>query len=254
MKRIVLGVVVATVAAMWSCGPTDKETNCSDGLDNDKNGAADCLDPACASSSACSGGDGGAGKACETQATCFQQNLFADRPLQQCIDHVCASQGKAIAVKFQARTSAFTGITMTFRSMATRFISKTAVDGSAVTCDTLKAIATGKTAADADQLDKTGKFNYLAIDVTPVPNLAPPSPVANPFLYTATGSNFIIWNELWTQSPNPDTHQPQGTRVGYGCFETGPEVAPIVATDDCPITDGGSPTCRTIDVTMPGPN
>ncbi|MFL5319194.1 MAG: hypothetical protein ACJ790_06020 [Myxococcaceae bacterium] len=247
MKRFLAAGLLVSFLVALACGQSDKETNCSDGVDNDKNGLSDCADPACSSTSACSGGDGGAGTACDNQKVCVQSSYVADRPLHQCLNNVCTNVGTAIAVKFQGNTALFNGSTRQFRSWITRFISKKAIDGSAVTCASVAADATGTTAADADQLDRANKYNYLAYDVTPINGLSTQS-ITNPFLYTALGGDFLIWSELWSQSPNSDTHLPQGLRNGWGCVESGAQVAPIVETDNCPVTDGGSGNCRTIAV------
>lgn len=259
MKRwaFVVIPVGALMALAFACGQSSgKETDCANGIDDDQNGASDCLDPACSSTSVCTGADGGVGQACDRQETCVVDTWLNDRPLMQCRNHTCTNVGAAVAVKFQANTTAFSGLPQTFKSMATRFISKTAVDGTAVTCDVLKGAADGGTAEFADQLEKSGRFNELAFDVISVGNGQGGYPVLNPFMYTATGSDFIIWNELWSQSPNPDTRMPQGTRLGRGCFETGAAVAPITLADNCPIGDAGvvdGGSCRTITVNMPDP-
>lgn len=250
MKLAALAAVVCG-AVLFSCGPVGKETDCSNGVDDDKNGAADCLDPACAADPACQSFDAGIQEyRCTSQAGCIDAGWAIDRPLRACAAQRCAGQGpEVVALRIDANTDAFFGLqNAQFRAMATRLVKRNALDDSTVTCAAIRAAAPGRTAADADQLEKSGKFNLLGYDVIRVDNKPGGETVTNPLMHTAVGSDFIVYNELWDGYPTPDANSrlPTGRRLGYACNETGAAVQPITTADNC-LSDAGT-VCRAIQV------
>lgn len=250
LTKVLAAAVVVVGMTIFSCGPGGKETLCDNGIDDDKNGATDCLDPSCASLAICQPVDGGneTFEACATQKDCLDAGWNLDRPLRACKGQRCQRQGGVVAVRFEANTASMAGDARKINAMSTRFISRVGLDNSTVTCATVTAAALGNTQTDADQLERSGKFNYLAYDVLRVSAITPGTTVPNPFLYTATGDNFVIWNELWSQAPDSNTKLPTGTRMSAGCFDSLPQVNPITTADNC--LDGGT-GCRTIVVAMP---
>ena len=78
----------------------------------------------------------------------------------------------------------------------------------------------------------------------------PGTKITLPYFNVGTGTNFLIWTELWGGPRGTSSHLPTGNRYGWGCFETGTAVADLVPSDSCS-ADGG--TCRTIRVKIPGP-
>ncbi|MBM4379669.1 MAG: hypothetical protein FJ086_10275 [Deltaproteobacteria bacterium] len=248
---------VAAACAVWAalavgCFGTGAET-CDNGTDDNGDGLVDCADPLCAAAPAC---PGDAGNPCTAQAGCVRESWFKDRPLDQCLAGQCTSPGEGLAVKLEVDTSAHSGMPYKVNSMSTRFISRKGLDGSAVGCALLGSLATETLATDggATQLDATGKLNYLAYEVTRVDNGTPGLTLTNPFIYTAAGADFVIWHELWTVPPDSNSGQPQGLRKGWGCFEAGDAVAPLLPEQDCSPDAGTGTSCRTIRIKMPRPN
>jgi hypothetical protein len=127
-----------------------------------------------------------------------------------------------------------------------------ALDGSPVTCDTVKAVAssTDGGGVSPDQLERSNRFNFLSYDVIPISAFV--SPLPNPFLSVGTGANFLIWTELWSGPVDSNSKLPTGLRRGWGCFETGPEVAEVKTEHHWPIA-APTATSRTIRVVMPSP-
>jgi hypothetical protein len=222
-------------------------------VDDNGDGLVDCGDPLCGASPSC---PGDAGTPCAAQVDCLDQSWFKDRPLDQCLAGQCSTPAAGLAIQLEVDTSAHTGMAYTVASMSTRFISRKALDGSAVDCALLESLSPENLATDggATQLDATGRFNYLAYEVTRVENGTPGRTLVNPFVYTAAGSDFLIWNELWTVAPDSNTGQPQGLRKGWGCFDSGEAVAPLAPSQDCTPDAGTGATCRTVRIKMPRPN
>jgi hypothetical protein len=255
--------VVVAGLLLASCSPVSVEKPreiCGNGLDDDMNGFTDCQDPDCAGQSGCpmASADGGGnfgtcskcGNSCVKQSECLAVDFGTDTPLPECVGGRCQQFNKPVQVAFEVDTQGtWNGFMYPIRSMNTRMLSKLAKDGTAVTCATVIAAAAGKTEADADQIEKSGLFNLRGYDVAPVQAMGG-IVIRQPFLNVGTGSNFIIWTELWAGPRGTLTKLPTGNRYGWGCFEMGPEVAEVIAADHC---GTGSPTCRTIRVKMPGP-
>ncbi len=249
---------------MLGCsGSGTKREICFNGKDDDGNGLVDCADPDCMGQPGCPGGPvdsgwfgtcGKCGAVCNAQSVCISaQGWGFDTPLPFCVSARCESYNQAIQVGLQVDTTQnWTGIAYSIGSMSTRIVSKTALDGSLVSCATVQAAATGKTAADAAQIENSGKFNLLGYDVAKV-NAKAGDIIRQPFVNVGTGSDFVLWVELWAGSPDAVTKLPTGNRYGWGCFETGPAVAPFVPADDCNpnLADAGS--CRELQVVMPAP-
>ena len=250
-------VAAAAACATWAvlavgCLGRGPET-CDNGADDNGDGLVDCADPLCGASAAC---PGDAGRPCTAQSECVRESWFKDKPLDQCRAGQCGAPGPGLAVKLEVDTTAHTGMQYKVNSMATRFVSRTALDGSAVDCTLLQSLAPGSVATEggATQLDATGKLNYLAYEVTRVDNGTPGLTLTNPFIYTAAGSDFVIWHELWSLPPDSNNGQPQGLRKGWGCFDSGDAVAPLLPEQDCSPDAGAGTSCRTVRIKMPRPN
>lgn len=253
--RLLLAFAAAAIVA---CPGSSDHEDCTNSLDDDGDGLVDCADSACASSPACPGGDGGfwgfcgrCGQGCDVQQECLASNWGVDDPLPICLDHRCQAFFEGVDLRVEVDTQSWTGVSTMIRSMNTRFVKKAALDGSAVTCEVLKAAAASKLAADADQLERSGRFNLQAYDVAAVSG-APGTILTQPFLSTATGGDFIIWLELWSGPRDSNSKLPTGFRMGYACVETGPAVEPIKTEHHWP---SGTPTAtsRTLSITMPTP-
>jgi hypothetical protein len=66
----------------------------------------------------------------------------------------------------------------------------------------------------------------------------------------ATGSNFLIWTEIWGGPVDSLTKLPTGKRFTWGCFESGTAVDPVLESDHCSSTGGDGGLCRTIKVKL----
>ena len=255
--RFVLALSVLTGVAALSCTPAaQKKEICNNGLDDDGNGLVDCADPDCTAETACQQVDAGwfgfcakCGQTCTKQSECLS-NGWSDTPLPICLSRKCQALFEGIDIRFQMDTTAWAMVYPAPQSWQTRFIAKTALDGSAVTCATVSALATGVDGAHADQIEASNLFNFLSYDTTPVSTFSSGSSLTQPYLHVNTGANFLIWTELWSGTRSSDTKLPTGTRMGVGCFETGPAVAEITIADNNPV---GGPIGRTIKVAIPAP-
>lgn len=252
MKMRTAGVLGALALGLTACPPAAEQ--CANGEDDNGDGLVDCADSLCSADPAC---PVDAGRPCTAQSQCVRDGWFKDKPLDQCTDGQCVSSAQGITVRLEVDTTAFFGMGGSFNAMSTRFISRSALDGTSVDCNLLRTLAPSDAAGDGGttQLDASGRLNYLAYEVTPVDNGSPGNKIVSPFIYTALGGNFLVWNELWSEKPASATGgQPQGKRWGWGCFESGPAVEPLLASQDC-TPDGGTPEgCRTLRIKMPGPN
>jgi hypothetical protein len=256
-------LMFVTVSAC-SSSMTVRET-CGNGVDDDMNGLIDCADPDCKGKSECFydggffGTCGKCGLTCTKQTDCLTTSYFNDVPLAYCEspdggnEKKCTSFKKNVQVDviLNAQQAWGTLISPT-RSIATRFIEKKAADGSPVTCATVEAAAPGRTAATARQLEDTGRFNYFGIDVRPITSASGSIPIR--FLNVLTGSNYLIWMEMWAGTPDSATKFPTGNRLGFECFD-GPAIgqtwSPITENDNCvaPGVDAGASVCRQYQVT-----
>ena len=266
--RDALAVGLLAMSVAGSCTPAQvpPKENCLNGIDDDGNGLVDCADSACFADPACRTTDAGyygacakCGQPCVKPQDCFA-NGWNDGPLPQCLGTRCSALLQGIQLRFEVDSTAYRGLSIPPKtSMNTRFVMKAALDNSTVGCATLEGVASSKLQADADQIERSNRFNFLAYDVTPVVATGGTT-FSQPFLNVGTGSNFIIWTEWWSAPPDSNTKLPSGTRMGWGCFESGPEVAEIKPEHHWPtgtLPDGGpagpTPTSRTIRVVLPNP-
>lgn len=271
MTRLLL--VAGLCAAMLVVGssacstmPSGPRETCGNGVDDDNNGLIDCADPDCKGKSECffDGGFYGTcskcGQVCARQEQCLQTSFFNDVPLPTCesadggAERRCTAfaRNRSVDVVLNAQNAWGTNIAVT-RSIATRFIKRTGTDGGMVNCSTVEAAAPGRLATDARQLEDTGAFNYLGIDVRVINNASANIPLR--LLNVITGGDYFIWMEMWGGPPDGITKFPTGRRLGFECFD-GPSIgqqwAPITDADNCVAAgvDGGAGTaCRIFNVT-----
>ncbi len=264
MTRVLVVSALALVAAVplipaCTSMPSGPREICENGLDDDNNGKIDCADPDCAGQDVCFfdggffGTCGKCGKPCTTQTACLNTSWFNDVPLAYCEMGKCTSFAKNVQVDviLNAQQAWGTLIGPT-RSIATRFIKRTALDGSTVTCATVEAAAPGRMAVNSQQLENAGKFSYLAFDVRPITQATGSIPIR--FVNTLTGSDYLIWMEMWGGTPDSATKFPTGNRLGFECFDgpmIGQQWGPITESDNCvvPGTDAGGAVCRQYQVT-----
>lgn len=236
-----------------------KAEDCNNKVDDDGNGKIDCADSACAAFDLCQaakldagvyGGCGRCGFTCTVQSECYEFGLGKDTPLPYCTAGYCTSLNAPVVLRFEVDTTG-TWPAVNLRSSQTFLVRKQGQDGAAVSCAVVQAAAAGKTAADVDQLQRSGKFQFQGFDVTPL-NAMGGSIFTLPFVNVGAGRDFLIFAELWAGPRDSNTSLPTGNRLGYGCFESGEQVAEITPADDCsPGRDGG--TCRTVRLKMPSP-
>jgi hypothetical protein len=241
------------LAALGCSTPAPREI-CGNGLDDDHNGLTDCDDPDCAGQAACYWGPcDKCGKPCTTQPQCLAQGYSYDAPLPYCVAGKCEQRNTYVEVNLQFNTTAWQSLANP-GSLALKFISKQAVDGSAVSCATVAAAAPGKTAAEAGQIEASGKFQELGFDVRKRANGTnfAPNFIVN-LMKLGTGADYLIWVEAWGGGQDPDTKLPQGTRLGTACYESAALTAPIVPEDNCPSTTNDAGTCRRFELVLPAP-
>ena len=263
MNRLLVSLAVA---ALCSCSPKVPEVAreiCGNGIDDDKNGFTDCQDPDCSGQNGCPIIDGGyfgptdggcpkCGKTCSKQSECLGVDYATDTPIPECVASRCQALNRSVQVHFEVDTQGtWNGFTPPIRAMNPRVLSKLAVDGTPVTCAVVAAAAMGKTELDAPQIEKSNKFNLRGYDVAPVQAMGGVI-IRQPFLNVGTGGDFLIWTELWGGPVGTASKLPSGNRYGWGCFETGPQVAEVTLADHCS-TASDAGVCRTIRVAMPGP-
>jgi hypothetical protein len=245
----------AAIILLVACPGDPPREICGNGIDDDGNGQIDCADIDCAGHDGCPPYDAGyfgpcpkCGTACTVQKDCIAGDWSSDQPLPDCVSGKCQALNQHVQLRLTLNMSAYSGVTIGSASEATHFVSKTARDGSAVSCATLTALATPD--AGALVIEERGTFDVLGFDSEPVTQVPPM--LTFPFINTGTGSDFLVWIELWssTRDSNPP-HEPTGRRYNPGCIETGAQVAPIIPADDCAGSDAG--TCRTLSFTMPAP-
>jgi hypothetical protein len=252
MKWLAVVGVVGLVLALAGCPGDRVREICGNGIDDDHNGLTDCADPDCAGHDGCPPFDAGyygacgrCGASCISQIGCLTADWSSDQPLPQCVDGKCQALNQFVQVKLTLDMSAYAGLDIV-RSEATHFVSKTAMDGSAVTCATLSAVATPDAGGLA--IEKNNNFTVFGFDSEPVtyqPQLT------FPFVSTGTASDYLVWIELWSLARNADApHEPTGRRFNPLCVESGAQLGPITPADDC---RGGAGTCRSFLFTMPAP-
>jgi hypothetical protein len=251
-----LTVLSALVASVFLACPGDaKREICGDGIDNDGNGQTDCEDRDCTGQPACIPPDYGncakCAQACTTQTACVT-SYMDERPIPLCVDGHCSAVQTFIQPRIQLNTrDNWQGLSLLPQSGSTRFIKKFANDGSPVTCATVFGIASDRSAPGA--IEANGTLIIQGLDVTRVTNPMLGQGITYTFVNTQTGSDYLIWTELWGGFPSSSDKLPTGRRFGYGCFESGPQVAPLVPEDNCPSTTSDAGTCRVFNLVMPGP-
>ncbi len=219
---------------------------CDNGIDDDRDSLTDCADSDCASFAACQ-----TPPECAVQADCLAKDNkkysdYSSEPIPQCVQAKCVRPEANIKLNFSAKNG-WNGLQGSINAVNTRFVKKTDVNGEPVTCARLAQDAPSHEPADADQIERTKKYNLQAYDVTSLGTSVPGgTQVTVPLMNMGTGADFIIWTEMWSQKKGSTTGLPQGKRIGWGCFETGPQVAEIK------VTDADAPK-RGISVTMPDP-
>ncbi len=252
MIRLAPLMMVALLAGCSAEMP--KREVCGDGIDNDGNGQTDCEDRDCTGQTACIPPDYGncakCSQACSTQSACVTSYLD-ERPIPLCVSGHCSAVEKFVQPRVEVDTAAnWQGITFPPRSGTTRFIKKFANDGSPVTCATVFAVASDRNVPGA--IEASANLIIQGLDVSPVNTMA--GQVINyTFVNTQTGGDFLIWTELWGGPVSSTTKLPSGRRFGYGCFESGPQVAPLIPEDNCPSTTSDGGVCRRFRLIMPPP-
>ncbi len=245
---------------LFACPGPSREI-CGNGVDDDGNGFADCADPDCAGLDRCPALDAGwfgpctkCGTACTKQSECLGQGYSYDAPLPWCVGGKCQAHNDYATVKLQYNTGAWNGVTPQPRTIAVRFISKRAQDGSSVTCSTIEAAAKGKTAGDASQIESTDRYQFLGFDVRPIQTSQPFSPeFTDPLVKVGTGDGYLVWTEVWYGPPDSNTKLPTGSRAGWMCDDASSELGPIVAADTCDTSINDAGTCRIFHFNFPGP-
>lgn len=264
LRVLVACLVAAGVGALYACGPSSSAREvCDNGVDDDGNGLADCADPDCAGQPACVGNTGGdagwygscpkCGTACTTQEECQSGRYLDDRPIPYCQASKCVAYESFIQVRMQMDTkSTWSGVTVSPGSGSTRFIKKTARDGSTVDCARVAATASDneKPRAIEDSLE----YTVQGLDVTRITNPQLGQGITYAYVNTQTGGDFLIWSELWGGAPDSDTKLPKGRRLGWGCYEKAADVGgPLVPDDNCPSGTNSSGNCRVFNLVLPGP-
>jgi hypothetical protein len=192
------------------------------------------------------------GNACAKQMDCLSMNVLDERPLPVCNrENKCELFNTAVSVRIEYDSSAW-AVTMpgVVGAVTTRWVSKTGRDGGTVSCADVRAAAP---ALDQPlQLEDGGRFTMLGIDVTRLQATTVPNPLIVPFAYVGTGTNYMLFTEVWSGGIDSTTRLPNGNRRPMtGCIETGEWVTPIDAGISC-TNDAG--TCRTLKPPLPSPS
>ncbi len=240
-------------------GPgTSKREVCGNGIDDDGNGKTDCDDVDCAGQAQCPLPDAGffgtcpkCGQACVKQTDCLTTNILDERPLPSCnLENKCELLNQSVSVRVEYEAAAWQVTSGILGVITTRWVSKTGRDGGSVTCADVKAAAPANN--DPAQLEDAGRFTMLGFDVTELQGTSVPNPVIVPFAYVGTGTNYMLYTEVYSGDTDSRTRLPTGSRRPMtGCIETGPWVTPIDAGLSC-TNDGG--TCRTLRPSLPPPS
>ncbi len=220
---------------------------CGDYLDNDADGGTDCADLTCAADPICAldaGTCASCNQPCATQNACVT-DYHGTKPLPLCTFSVCTSRDEFIRSKVVVSAGAgWNALSSYPKSGVSRFIKKTALDGTAVTCAVLETFTAANTAAGA--IETSGRFNVQGFDIQGVSNFSGAGAVGFNNVNTQTGGEFLVWVELWSGNVS-GTFLPLGTRKGHGCLAD-PGSA-LVFDDNC---DTG--TCRAFTVDIPNPD
>ncbi len=255
MRQLSTALCVAMFFAGCSGGPATSDAGvelCDDGVDNNGNGLIDCADPSCEAQVVCAPDYGSCekcGQACTVQADCVERDVFRDQPVPLCTAGVCRANAEYVRPNV-------VGVNVPVfapripRSASVRFIKKTALDGSAVTCARIKAVADGadpENVEDFDAIETSGAFNLMGIDVTPIQQwTAADNTLRMRWVPTQTGSDYLIWMDFWGGPRNGD--YPSGGRIGHGCVEDSARLTPVVESDSCPTVQSDAGMCREFQV------
>ncbi|MFO0598537.1 MAG: hypothetical protein U0228_24740 [Myxococcaceae bacterium] len=247
--------LVCAVLAAPACSPVPTHEICGDGLDNDKNGFTDCDDTDCKGQPGCEPPNYGScpkcSQVCTLQSACVT-SWVDDRPIPLCTDGHCTALGTFIQPRVELDTRAnWAGLTLSPQSAATRFIRKTANDGSAMTCARLATLAADRNAPSA--IEDGNVAVVYGLDVTRVTNPQLGQGVNLAFVNTQTASDYLIWAELWGGPPGSSTKLPTGRRFGYGCFEDAATTPALTLQDNCPSATQDAGTCHIFHLMMPAP-
>lgn len=251
-------ILAAVLLVLTGCGTQPPEQTvpeqCSNGLDDDKNGFADCADTACVADPACVDEP----FSCASQEECLGGHSYAYftrglelpdggpgvlRPIPMCSEQACVTPAGQVSIRLDIKLDNYGGESI--NAVNTRFVKKTAVDGMAVTCATLTEVAGSNTAA-ANTIEASKRFNLQAYDAVSMnaTSYGGPGTFISVFMDANVGADFIIWVELWAQKLDSNTRLPTGKRYGYSCVESGAQVAELTAADH---------DVRSITLTMPAP-
>lgn len=247
------------VLLLTACSGTTLREVCNNGIDDDGNGKTDCDDADCAGTTSCDGDAGywgpcaKCGTACTRQSDCISESFLNDQPTPQCASQKCQQFNERVQtyVELDLTNYSCCGNLIQNGSWSVRLIKKSAQDGSPVTCQTVSAAAMGTMTADADQIERSARFQLLSLDTGPLPAQFG-NRVTLYFVNMATGSDFLIWLELWSLPRDATTHLPTGRRWAPLCIESGPNVAPLTSADAC-FAAGDAGTCRRFAVQPPFP-
>jgi hypothetical protein len=254
MNRSLASIVVSLVLA--GCSGAEKREICGDGIDNDGNGLTDCQDRDCTGQPQCAPPDYGScsrcGQMCQQQSSCIGVSYQNDRPIPLCTDGICQATEKFIQPRVEVNTRMYwSGLAVVPRSASTRFIKKTAIDGSAVTCARVAQVAADRMAPGA--IEASNQFQVQGLDVTRVTNPELGQGITLALVNTQTGSDYLIWLELWGGFPDSTTSLPTGRRLGWGCYEDANTTRALTLSDNCPSATNDAGTCRIFQLVMPGP-
>lgn len=250
-----LALLLVFPALLLGCPGDTKRELCGDGIDNDGNGQTDCQDLDCTGQPVCVPPNYGScskcSQTCTVQSACVT-NYMDERPIPYCISGICTAVERFIQPRIELNTrDNWQGLSLSPQSASTRFIKKVANDGSAVTCATVFAVASDRNAPGA--IEASTNLVIQGLDVTRVTNPMLGQGITYTFVNTQTGADYLIWTELWGGPPDSNTKLPSGRRFGYGCYETGETVAPLVLEDNCPSATLDAGTCRIFRLLMPPP-
>lgn len=256
LRRVAFLVGACALALSFSqCSAEPTREVCGDGIDNDRNGLTDCEDRDCAGQAGCEPPNYGScpkcSQTCTVQSACVT-SMLNDRPIPQCSNGICTALETFIQPRIEMDTrSNWSGLTISPRSAATRFIKKKANDGSVVDCARVATIAADRNAPGA--IEASNVLVLQGFDVTRVTNPMLGQGVSLAFVNTQTGGDYLIWSEFWGGYPDSTTGLPTGRRFGYGCFEDAATTTTLVASDNCPSATNDAGTCRTYHLVMPAP-
>lgn len=230
---------------------------CGDGIDNDENGKTDCADDRCKSEAACQidhGSCAKCGQACARQLDCFASTIFNEAaPLPLCIAGVCEQLATSVRPKANVDTTEFTAVQPTLgKTGTTRFISKTAVNGTTVSCAALEALTSlpDGGAASPDIIEADAGVNVLGLDVTRLDGTWQGT-LVYPLLNAQTSGPYLVWLELWSGYADSNTKYATGRRSGHSCFESSPQItSEILADYNCPSTISDAGVCHVYSWTL----